>query len=53
MGVVEEAVHELLDVLVDHRMVVDFLIPMRELGGGGQLPVQQQIGDLGVFAVLR
>ena len=46
VGVVMEAVDELLDALVHDRMVRDAEHPRIELGRGGQLAVQQQVGRL-------
>ena len=42
MGVVVKAVDELLDVLVDDRVVRDVIHPGVELRGAGQLPLQQE-----------
>jgi len=43
MGVVMEPVDELLDALVDDRVVGDAVDPRIELRRGGQLAVQQQV----------
>jgi hypothetical protein len=46
VGVVVEPVDELLDVLVDERVVGDLVRPRPELLRRRQLAVQQQVGDL-------
>ena len=54
MGVVVEALHEpLADVLVDERVVGDFVHPLVELGLGGQFTVDEQVCHLEVGRVLR
>ena len=53
MRVVVEGVHELLQALVDHRVVGDVIHPLVVLFPIGQLAVEQQIRDLGVRALLR
>ena len=54
VGVVVEAVHEALaHVLVDEGVVGDVVGPGRELLGGGELPVEQQVGDLQEGRALR
>ena len=52
VGVVAEGRHQLLDVLVDHRVVRDVVGPLLVLGLGGQLAVQDQVGRLQVAALL-
>ena len=52
MGVVTEALDELLDVLVDEGVVDDVVLPALELGRGGQLAEDQQVGDLDIARVL-
>ena len=52
VGVVAEALDELLDVLVDVGVVGDLEDPLVELLAGGQLAVDQEIGDLEVGGVL-
>jgi hypothetical protein len=52
MGIVVEAVDELLDVLVDERVVSDLLDPLLGLGLVGQLAIDQQMGDVEETAVL-
>ena len=46
MGVVGEALHELLDVLVHHGVHGDLVGPRLQLVGGRQLAEQDQIGGL-------
>jgi hypothetical protein len=53
MGVVLEALHELLHVLVEHRVQGDFLRPRFELRLRGQLAEQIRYGGLDERAVLR
>ena len=48
VSIVMEPVHELLDVLVDHRMEGDVVQPLLELGLAGQVPVDEEVGDLEV-----
>ena len=50
--VVAEALHELLDVLVDERVVGDLEDPLVELLLGRQLAVDQEVGDLEVRGLL-
>jgi len=52
MGVVVEAVHELLDVLVDHGVAQHFAVPIVQFVRGRQFAVQQQEGHLEKRAVL-
>ena len=52
VGVVAEALHEVLDVLVHERVDRDLVDPLLELGLGRQLAVDQQVGDLEVGRVL-
>ena len=52
VGVVAEALHELLDVLVDEGVVGDLEDPLVELLARGQLAVDQQVGDLEVDGLL-
>ena len=52
MGVVVEAVDELLHVLVQHGVPQNFAVPESQFVGGGQIPVQQQVGDFQEGAVL-
>ncbi len=52
VGVVAEALHELLDVLVHEGVGRDVEHPRLELVLLGQLPEDQQVGDLQVAAVL-
>jgi hypothetical protein len=51
VGVVLEALHELLDVLVEHRVVGDLLGPRLQLLVSGQLAEQNQVGRFEVVAV--
>ncbi len=51
--VVAEPGHEVLDVLVDDRVVRDLVDPVVVLGPGGQLAVQDEVGDLQVGPLLR
>ena len=46
VGVVAEALEELLEVLVDEGVVGDVVDPAVELGPGRQLAEDQQVGDL-------
>src|SRR6202158_90339 len=46
MGIVMEAVDQLLDVLVEERVMSDRVHPVATLGGIGQLTVNQEVGDL-------
>ena len=52
VGVVAEALHELLDVLVDEGVVGDLEDPLVELLLGRQRAVDQEIGDLEVRGLL-
>ena len=52
VGVVAEALHELLDVLVHERVDRDLVRPVVELLLGRQLAVDQQVGDLEVGRLL-
>ena len=52
VSVVAEAFHEFLGALVDHGVVRDLVDPILELGFGGQLAEQQQVGDLQESAML-
>ena len=52
VGVVAEALVELLDVLVGEGVVGDVEGPALELGGGGELAEDQEVGDLEVGRVL-
>ncbi len=52
VGVVGEALHELLDVLVHHGVHGDLVGPRLQLVGGGQLAEQQQVGGLEEVALL-
>ena len=52
VGVVAEALHEVLDVLVHERVNRDLLHPIGELALGGERAVDQQICDLQVGGVL-
>ena len=53
MGVVVEALDEpLAHVLVDERVVRDVVLPRLELLGGGQLAVDEEVGDLEVGRLL-
>ena len=45
MGVVSEPVHELLDILMDDRMMGDVVRPFVQLGPGRQHAVDDQEGD--------
>jgi hypothetical protein len=51
--VVAEPLHEALDVLVDEGVVGDLVDPGLELLLGGQLAVDQQVGDLEEARALR
>ena len=53
VGVVAEALHERLDVLVDERVVGDLVLPRVVLLLGGQLAVDEQVGDLEEVRLLR
>ncbi len=53
MGVVLKPLHELLDVLVEHRVKRDVARPGFELALRGQLAEQNQVGGLKIRAVLR
>ncbi len=53
MRVVVEGVHHLLQTLVDHRVPGDVVDPLGVLLRVGELPVEEQVGDLEVAAVLR
>ncbi len=46
VGVVAEALEELLEILVDEGVVGDVVDPAIELGPGRQLAEDQQVGDL-------
>ena len=52
VGVVAEALHEVLDVLVHERVDRDLVDPLVELALRGQLAVDQQVGDLQVARLL-
>ena len=52
VGIVVEAVHELLHVLVGHGVAHDFALPVFQLFRRGQLAVQQQVGDFQEAALL-
>ena len=52
MGVVAEALDELLDVLVHERVDRDLVDPLVELRLGRELAVDQQVGDLHLGAAL-
>jgi len=52
MRVVAEAIHELLDVLVHHRVHGDVVRPHREPLLVGQLPFDDQVGGFEIGAVL-
>ena len=52
VGVVAEGLGQLLDVLVDEGVVGDVIDPAIELGLGGELAEDQQVGDLEVGGVL-
>ncbi len=51
--IVVEPVDELLDRLVDERVMCDFALPHRQLRGRGQFPGEQQIGDFQEAALVR
>ena len=53
VGVVAEALHERLDVLVHERVDRDLVRPRVELGLRRQLAVDQEVGDLEVGRLLR
>jgi hypothetical protein len=53
VGVVVEALHELLEVLVDPGVVGDVVDPAVHLGERRQLAVEHQVGDLEVVGALR
>jgi len=53
VGIVAEAVHELLHVLVEERVVGDLVHPLVVLGPGGELSEEDQVGGLQVGALLR
>jgi len=53
MRVVAESLHELLEVLVQERVVRDLLRPRVELVLGRQLPVDEEVRRLQVRALLR
>ncbi len=46
MGVVAEALHELLDRRMQHGVVSDLIDPARELGLGGELAKKQEVRHL-------
>ena len=46
VGVVAEALHEVLHVLVHERVHGDLVHPLLQLRAGGQLAVDDQVGDL-------
>src|ERR1700737_437944 len=46
MGIVMEAVDQLLDVLVEERVMGDRVHPVATLSGIGQVAVYQEVGDL-------
>ena len=50
--VVAEATEELLDVLVHERVDRDLVLPVRQLRGGRQLAVDEQVGDLEIGRLL-
>ena len=52
VGVVAEALHEALDVLVHEGVDRDLADPLLELLAGGQLAVDEQVGDLEVGRLL-
>ena len=53
VGVMVEALHEpLAHVLMDERVIGDVVLPRLELLGGGQFPVDEQIGDLEIGGLL-
>ena len=52
VGVVAEALHEVLDVLVHERVDRDLVHPARQLRLRRELAVDQQVGDLQVAGVL-
>ena len=52
VGVVAEALHEVLDVLVHERVDRDLVHPLLQLGARGQRAVDDQVGDLQVARVL-
>lgn len=53
MGVVPEGLDQILDVRVKHRMIANFLLPLRELGSGGQFAEDHEVRDLEEARVLR
>ena len=53
MGVVAEALHQLLDVLVDERVVRDLVGPVIELVAARQLAEEEQVGGLEIGARAR
>ena len=53
VGVVAEALHEALDVLVHERVDRDLVRPLVQLRLGGQLTVDEQVGDLEIGRLLR
>ncbi len=50
MGVVAEALHELLDVLVHHRVNLDVVLPHLEVLAVGQFALDDQVGGFQVVA---
>ncbi len=52
MGIVGEALHELLDVLVHHRVHGDVVGPLLELPLVGQLAEEDEVGGLEIGAAL-
>src|SRR2546427_5022499 len=53
MGIMMEAVDELLDIFMDNRVIGNIMRPMVELGLGGKLAVEDQIGSFEIRALLR
>src|SRR2546428_12406718 len=45
-GIVMKAIDQLLDVLVEERVMGDRVHPLAILGGSGQLAMDQEVGDL-------
>jgi hypothetical protein len=46
VGIVLEALHKLLRVLVDVSVDADEVVPIGELGGAGKLTVEEKVGGL-------
>ena len=53
VGVVAEALDDLLDVLVQHHVLGEILLPLRQLALVGQLAMDEQMGGLDERAAFR